>query len=123
MTAKINVKDWRNLPIDQWNVTTFRYYLAEQHENKFGIPYITKNYQTEGSMLKATIKQFGQEATKLFIDKCLDDYTPKKDYPGISYGFMHAYMRSRIMPIALSDLKKKQVVQKSNDEQFDDNWL
>jgi hypothetical protein len=123
--TKISVKDWRNLPINEWNVTTFRCYLADQHENKFGIPYITKNYQTEGSMLKTTIKQFGQEATKLFIDKCLDDYTPKKDYPGISYGFMYSFMRSRIMPIALSDLKRKQIIQKAedNNDQFDDGWL
>jgi hypothetical protein len=123
--TKISVKDWRNLPIEQWNVTTVRCYLADQHLAKLGIPYITKNYQTEGSMIKSTISQFGPEATKLFIDKCLDDYTPKKDYPGISYGFMYGFMRSRIMPIALAELKRKQSVQRAEDniEQFDDDWL
>jgi hypothetical protein len=122
---KISVKDWRNLPIESWTVTTFRQYLADQHQTKLGIAYITKGYQREGSMLKSTISQFGNEATRLFIDKCLNDYVPKKDYPGISYGFMYAYVRSRIMPIVLAELKKKQAVQKTeyNDKQFDDDWL
>jgi hypothetical protein len=97
-------KDWRNLPVEKWNATTFREYLKHLHMERFGIPYVTNSYGAEGRMLKNTWEEYGKPATKRFIERCIEEYKPKAEYPGVSYGFMYSYMRERVMKRVLKEL-------------------
>ncbi|WP_026592179.1 hypothetical protein [Bacillus sp. UNC437CL72CviS29] len=106
--TRISTKDFRNLPIEKWNVTTFREYLKHVHEERYKIPYVTRSYAMEGRMLKAFIAEHKPEATKRFIDVCFADYKPTREYPGLNFAFMYSYMRSRLLPQILDDLRREE---------------
>ncbi|MGH0422144.1 hypothetical protein [Bacillus cytotoxicus] len=106
--TRISTKDFRNLPIEKWNVTTFREYLKHEHEERYKIPYVTRSYAMEGRMLKTFIAEYKPEATKQFIDACFADYKPTQEYPGLNFAFMYSYMRGRILPRVLDELRKEE---------------
>lgn len=124
---RVNTRDWLNLPVDKWNVTTFRAYMAHLHQEKFGIPYVTNNYAVEGRFIKDTFEKYGKEATKRFIERCFDMYKPTPQYPGINYGFMYSYMRQRILPQVLKELAaeklRKQRQQQAQTQKIDKDWF
>ncbi|PRT35309.1 hypothetical protein [Bacillus wiedmannii] len=105
--TRISTKDFRNLPIEKWNVTTFREYMVHVHVMKYKIAYVTRNYAVEGRMLKAFIAEHGPEATKRFIDACFADYKPTREYPGLNFAFMYSYMRSRLLPRVLDEIRRR----------------
>jgi hypothetical protein len=122
--TKISVKDWRNLPVENWTVTTFRQYLADQHEAKYGIKYTTRNFAIEARWLKAMVAEHGPEIVKAFIEGCFAEYKPTRDYPGLSFSFMFSYQRARILPRVMADVKRRAVVQQAvEQDEFDDDWL
>ncbi|PEL95784.1 hypothetical protein CN604_24725 [Bacillus wiedmannii] len=106
--TRISTKDFRNLSIEKWNVTTFREYLKHVHEERYKIPYVTRSYAMEGRMLKTFIAEYKPEATKRFIDACFADYKPTREYPGLNFAFMFSYMRSRLLPRVLEEIRKKE---------------
>ncbi|MEM5645581.1 hypothetical protein AAHH72_12240 [Bacillus cereus] len=105
--ARTSTKDFRNLPIEKWNVTTFREYLKHVHEERYKIPYVTRSHAMEGRMLKTFIAEHTSEATKRFIDTCFADYKPTREYPGLNFAFMYSYMRSRLLLRVLEEIRKK----------------
>ncbi|MFZ7945720.1 hypothetical protein [Neobacillus sp. 19] len=121
---KINVKDWRNLPTHDWNVTTFRQYLSDQHEQRYGIKYTARSFAIEARWLKSMIAEHGTEVVKSFIDACFNDYKPTAQYPGLNFSFMFSYQRARILPRVLADIKRRQAVQQAVEETEDlSDWL
>lgn len=129
MSDKITVKDWRNLPADKWTVTTFRQFLADQHEAKYGIPYTARNFAIEGRWLKSMIAEHGSEVVRAFIEGCFAEYKPTRDYPGLNFGFMYSYQRARVLPRVLAEAKRKEAAEARRaqaGEKVDDNlidWL
>jgi hypothetical protein len=125
MAQKPSVKDWRNLPTPDWTVTTFRQFLADQHEAKYGIKYTTRNFAIEARWLKSMIAEHGAEVVRAFIEACFADYKPTRDYPGLAFSFMFSYQRARILPRVLADVKRRQSVQQTVEQtqEFDDDWL
>jgi hypothetical protein len=122
--TKISAKDWRNLPTTDWNTTTFRQYLTDQHEAKYGIKYTARNYAVEGRWLKSMIAEHGAEIVKAFIDGCFAEYKPTRDYPGLNFAFMFTYQRARILPRVMAEAKRRQVVQQAVEETEDlSDWL
>ncbi|EKS8371793.1 MULTISPECIES: hypothetical protein [Bacillus cereus group] len=107
--TRISTKDFRNLPIEKWNVTTFREYLKHEHEERYKIPYVTRSHAMEGRMLKSFIAEHKPEATKQFIDACFADYKPTREYPGLNFAFMYSYMRFRLLPRVLEEIRRKEV--------------
>ena len=122
--TKISVKDWRNLPADKWTVTTFRQFLADQHEAKYGIKYTTRNFAIEARWLKSLVAEHGADVVRSFIEACFAEYKPTRDYPGLSFSFMFSYQRGRVLPRVLADVKRRQAVQKvTNQDENIDDWL
>lgn len=37
---KIKSSDWRNLPIERWNIATFLAFITETTAEKYGQPYV-----------------------------------------------------------------------------------
>jgi hypothetical protein len=121
---KPNAKDWRTREIADWNTTTFRQYLADQHEAKYGIKYTTRNYAVEGRWLKSMVEEHGAEIVKAFIDGCFAEYKPTLDYPGLNFAFMFSYQRARILPRVMAEVKRRAVVQQAVEETEDlSDWL
>ncbi|OXB99466.1 MULTISPECIES: hypothetical protein [Bacillus] len=114
--TRISTKDFRNLPIEKWNVTTFREYLKHEHEERYKIPYVTRSYAMEGRMLKMSLAEYNQEVLKRFIDACFADYKPTREYPGLNFAFMYSYMRSRLLPRVLEEIRRKEARLSQNTE-------
>lgn len=101
--------DWRARDLADWNATTFAAYLSERHEDTLGIKYVAgNNVSRERAMLKRMIDEYGPDVTKRFIDVCLAEYKPTPQYPGVSFTFMYSYMRARVLPRVLAELKREQ---------------
>ena len=123
-TKKPNAKDWQNRDIADWNTTTFRQFLADQHEAKYGIKYTTRSFAIEGRWLKAMIAEHGAEVVRAFIEACFAEYKPTRDYPGLNFAFMFSYQRARILPRVLADVKRRQAVVRTEVENVEiDDWL
>lgn len=90
------------------DVTLIREHLKQRHTELYGIDYVTRSHAMEGRLLKSMIADYDADTVKRFIDACFDDYKPTRDYPGINFAFMYSYMRSRILPRVLADMKREQ---------------
>jgi hypothetical protein len=108
--AKKNSKDWRNLPIEEWNAATFMSFMNEKHQEKFGIPYVPSsgNYGMDMGMVKNFFTKYGKEATRLFIEMCIDEKKPNPRYPSLNFAFMKKYMEAQVLPRALALVAKEQ---------------
>jgi hypothetical protein len=104
--AKINAKDWRNRATQDWTVTTFRQFLADEHERRYGIPYVARSFAIEGRWLKAMIAEHGAEVVRRFIEACFEEYRPTREYPGLNFGFMFSFQRARVLPRVLAEVKR-----------------
>jgi hypothetical protein len=117
MTArKPPAKDWRNRETADWTVTTFREYLADEHERHYGIPYVTRSFAVEGRWLKLMIGEHGPEVVRKFIDACFAEYRPTPQYPGLNFGFMYSYQRARILPRVLAEQARQERRQKTQEQ-------
>jgi len=127
-SRKSNPKDWRNRATADWTVTTFRQYLADEHERRYGIPYTPRSFAIEGRWLKTMIAEHGAELVRNFIDACFEDYRPTPQYPGLNFGFMFSYQRARVLPRVLAEntakFKRKEATAETADK-WDDlaDWL
>jgi hypothetical protein len=116
--------DWRARNLADWNATTFAAYLAERHEEIYGIKYVGGGIKFERTNLRRMIDEYGPEVTKRFIDACLAEYKPTPAYPGVSFAFMYSFMRARVLSRVLSEMKREQMARQVStglsDEQADE---
>jgi len=103
MTKLAPAKDWRNRPIETWNVASFTEYLKDKHREMFGIEY--KPYGGRwgfeqgklgdliGTQSRANPKprQYPNELVKRFIDETFANYKPTPQYPGTSFGWVWTF--------------------------------
>lgn len=89
---------WRTLPLDKWNTTTFTAMLSELTREKYGVEYApgsggskTARWSREKGMLKNAQGRYGNAVLRKFIELCLEEYRPKPDYPYVPFSFMVAY--------------------------------
>lgn len=105
--------DWQARDLNDWNTTTFRTYIADRHSELYGIAYVTRSYSAEAGMLKRMLEDHGPVALKAFIDLCFADYKPTRQYPGLNFSFMYAYMRTRNLPRVLADIKRMEAAKET----------
>jgi hypothetical protein len=126
--SKIKTDDWRNLPIDKWNATTYRAYMKHLHQERFKIPYVANNYRAEGGMIKNMQKEYGNEVTKRFVEKCFTLHKPTNPkFPGLTFGFMYSYLRERYLPLVFVELEKERLkakrTQQAQNDEIDTGWF
>lgn len=125
--AKVNTKDWANLPLEKWNSTTVREYIKDLNVKRFGIPCISNNVRVENAMVSKFIKEYGIEVTKDFVEMCVTNYRPNPNYPTVNFGTMYSYMKSWELPKVLkakaqasrlAEIKARQVKKVENIENY-----
>lgn len=105
---KQDTSDWRNLPLSDWNSRTFQAFLKDRHVEIYEIPYTVNNYAAQAGMIKRMVEDLGAEVVFRFINACFDEYKPTQRYPGINFPFMYSYMRERVLPSVMSEVKKEE---------------
>jgi hypothetical protein len=116
-------------PVNDWNVRDFTNYLAERHEQLFGVPYVPyRSWKVEQGLIGSIIGTRGKNAKprkhepavlKRFIDECFREYRPTRQYPGISFGFMWTYKKATWQRV-LAELKREETVKQATDDR--DKW-
>lgn len=115
-------KDWRNRPIEKWNVTTFTEYLKSKHKELFGCDYVPfggwgAEQRTLGTLIGTKSRTnpkprtASNESVKEFIDRTFESYRPNKKYPGTSFGFMWTYRKfewQKIQSEELNAIRRKE---------------
>lgn len=98
-------KDWRNRPIESWNVLTFTEYLKDAHKEITGLDYAPfgGRWAMEQGILGDLIgtasrnnpkpRTASNEVVKRFIDEAFATYTPNDRFPGTSLGFTWTYRK------------------------------
>lgn len=124
-------KHFSEKPIDKWNTRDFLNYMSEEHQKRFGIPYIpTGGWQREAGMLGNLIgtrvkpAKYDKETIKHWIDLCFESYRPSEAYPGINVTFMYSY-RPRELQQAIVATKRKDAAKEeaqTSAEELED-WL
>jgi hypothetical protein len=104
-----SAKDWKAREIKDWNATTFRSYLAEKVEEKYGVPYVTNSIPKEAAAIKRMSTDHGPEVLKDFIDACLKEYRSSNPmYPYPNFMFMYSFMREKWLPKVILDRKQQE---------------
>lgn len=133
MTSKTNntpsTKDWRNLPLDKWNVTTFHVYLTDRNREEYDVTYvpfgqgpISKRWVQEKGQLKQAIQKYGNDVVKLYIDKCFVNHKYNAQFPVLSFGFCWTYMRNEL---AQAEVEAKTVSENTDipTTTIDESWF
>jgi hypothetical protein len=115
-------KKYNEIPTEQWSANHLRDYLYAKHEEILGVKYVARNFAVDTRMLKNFAATHGIAVTKRFIDACLSNYKPTKDYPGLAFNFMQTYMKERYLPQCLkAEVIADRVIE--TDSEFDADWL
>jgi hypothetical protein len=124
-------KHYSEKPIGKWNTRDFLNYMSEEHQKRFGIPYIpVGGWQREAGMLgnligtRAKPAKYSKETIKHFIDLCMENYRPNERYPGINFTFMYSY-RPREFQQAVVAMQRKEAAKEQAQENTQDleDWL
>lgn len=107
---KIDRSDWRNLPLEQWNVRTVHAMVIEINNEKFGVDkYVPmRGWGFEQGAIKRALAEYGADALRQTIERAFVEYRPSVQYPQLTAGFIIAYMLPRIMPQVLAERKREE---------------
>lgn len=130
-------KDWRNRPLDKWNVISFTEYLKDTHKERFGIDYAPMGgrWGVEQGILGDLIgtqsrtnpkpRTASNADVRRFIDETFAGYTPTAQYPGTSFGFMWTYRKTdwqRICAASMAQERRKEAVVETDIDELSD-WF
>ncbi|WP_054958432.1 hypothetical protein [Paenibacillus dakarensis] len=102
-------KDWRNLPLDDWNTATVHAMVIDLNAEKFAVEkYVPmRGYGFEQGSIKRALTEYGAEALRETIERAFAEYRPTAQYPQLTAGFLIAYMLPRILPQVLAEQQRK----------------
>ncbi|MEK4970743.1 hypothetical protein MKX29_24365 [Cytobacillus sp. FSL R7-0696] len=113
--TRISTKDWRNLPIEKWNVSTAHQYLIDRNRELYGVTYepfgsgsVSRRWSTEKGQLKNAINKHGAEVIREYIDICFATHRVNLQYPAMSFGFIFAYKRAELQQAEIAVKRKQQ---------------
>lgn len=134
MTKRISTKDWRNLPTDQWNVSSFHAFLIDETKRRFDAEYVpggkgskSQRWIAEKGMLKREIDRRGVETVRKFIEICWREYySTDKAYKYPSFGFMLGF-QDRYWTQAIDEVAKEreraEIAERSDSSEIDTEWF
>lgn len=97
-------KDWRNLPVTNWNVLTFTEYFRDKNRELYGVEYTPlRNWRFEQGVLRRFLDEYGPEILREAFDECFRTYRPTAQYPILTAGFACAYRINGIIPRLLRE--------------------
>ncbi|WP_207953000.1 hypothetical protein [Paenibacillus agricola] len=102
---KLNRKEWRSLPIADWNTLSFTEYFRDMNAERFGVTeyFPLRNWRFEQAQLKRALDAYGPALLHAAFDECFRDYKPTRDYPSLTAGFACSYRLNTIMPRLIAD--------------------
>ena len=124
--SKPATANYRDIPHDQWNVTTLRAFVSDMHEDVKGVPYAPfRGWGAESRMMRDALKQYGAKACADAYLAELRLYKQTPQYPGFSFGFAWSYKKDAFQRAYVA--AQRQVAQdddtNDNDTEGTVDWL
>ncbi|MEC0167917.1 hypothetical protein [Paenibacillus graminis] len=107
-------KDWRTLPLADWNTLTVMTQIIDLNRERYGIDvYIPAagGYRFEQGVIKRALTLYGSEALRETIERAFAEHRVTTQYPQLTAGFLITYILPRIMPQVLAEAKRKERVE------------
>jgi hypothetical protein len=111
--AKVNRKDWRELPLSDWNTLSFTEFFRDMNAELYGVDtYLPlRNWKFEQAQIKRAIDAYGPELLRQAFDECFRDYRPTREYPILTAGFCVSYRINTVIPRLLAEQAAKERVE------------
>ena len=103
-------KDWRSLPLNEWNTATIHAYFIEMNRELFGVDeYLPlRNWTIERALIKRALTEHGAEVLKRAFDECFRTYRPTREYPLLTAGFAISYRINSMIPRIKAEIEREQ---------------
>jgi hypothetical protein len=109
-------KDWRNLPLADYNTLTIQSMVTDLNRERYGIDvYIPSagGFRFEQGVIKRALTLYGAEALRETIERAFAEHHVTPKYPQLTAGFLITYMLPRIMAQVLAEGKRKERVEQA----------
>lgn len=113
-------KDWRNLPLTDWNTLTVQVMITELNRERYGVEtYIPAagGYRFEQGVIKRALTLYGAPALRETIERAFAEHRVTPQYPQLTAGFLITYMLPRIMPQVLANGQRKERVKAAQESE------
>lgn len=103
-------KDWRNLPLADWNTLTVQVMITELNRERYGVEtYIPmQTWAFEQGVIKRALTLYGTGPLRETIERAFAEHRVTMQYPQLTAGFLITYMLPRIMPQVLANGQRKE---------------
>ncbi|RAU96873.1 hypothetical protein DQG13_19725 [Paenibacillus sp. YN15] len=102
-------KDWRTLPVSEWNTLTFTVYFTEKNAELYGVEYVPlRNWRFEQAQIKRMLDAYGPEILRQACEECFRDYKPTREYPVLTAGFALSYRVNTIIPRLVAERAREE---------------
>lgn len=103
-------KDWKSLPLADWNTLTCHTMIIELNAEKFGVEkYVPmRGWQFEQGVLKRSLVEYGAPALRETIERAFAEHRVTPQYPQLTAGFLITYILPRLMPQVLANGQRKE---------------
>lgn len=126
-------KHYSEKPVDKWNTNDFIGYLADKHEQTYGVEYVPpgRQWQVERGLIGTLIGTAGKNAkprkyepalVKRFIDECFRTHK-LNGFSGVSFTWFWKWKTEIWQQVLVEQLRVKAAAEDTvSDEELDD-WL
>ncbi|OMC96251.1 hypothetical protein MKX34_24100 [Paenibacillus sp. FSL R5-0636] len=107
-------KDWRNLPLADWNTLTVQVMITELNRERYGVEtYIPAagGYRFEQGVIKRALTLYGAGALRETIERAFAEHRVTPLYPQLTAGFLITWLLPRLMPQVLANGQRKERVE------------
>lgn len=112
-------KDWRNLPLADWNTLTVQVMITELNRERYGVETyipVAGGYRFEQGVIKRALTLYGAEALRETIERAFAEHRVTTEYPQLTAGFLITWLLPRLMPQVLANGQRKERVKAAQEQ-------
>lgn len=122
--TKIDRRDWRSLPYEQWNTLTVIAYFADMNRELFGAEYVPlRNWSYERGVIKRALDVHGAAVLRKACDIVFREYRPSREFPLLTAGFAISYRINSVIPRIKAEERRQAVEAGGPDVDAVKAWL
>lgn len=119
---KVRTDDYRSLPIELWNTSTFMAYLDSLNYIHFKQVPINLNVKLTRIRMKADMDAYGNEVIKKWLELAIKDWGGSSRFPTAAYNQLRQFKWDGYLDKAIEELEKGSYVDSNqlSDEELEE---
>jgi len=115
--VKRDLKNFREIPIEEWNSTSFKAYLSYLFKGKYGYPCTHGKPQVENKLITNLCKEYDKLTVKTFVEKCVELHKPYGNFNNCNFSMMCKSMKHWVMPKVVVQYTNKDIIEEDMSEE------